>query len=90
MIIISIYDKAAENFNNPVSVENEKVGIRYFKQLENEPFVEEYELWKLADYDNKTGKIREDLKRITTGLWMKQATEKAKVVGHAGDQSNGA
>lgn len=64
MIIASVRDNVAETYNALVLFENEASAIRAFYALVDEPAYKDYTLWKMGEYDPKTGDIALDRKRL--------------------------
>ena len=71
MIIVSVEDNLAKNFANPFFVEKEDEAIRMFKLAVNDSkndmlynFPEDYALWYLGEFDNKTGLIIPEPRKI--------------------------
>lgn len=68
-IIVCIKDTKS-GFINPTPVINEEVAIRQYKTIlkdkntEIAMFPEDYELWKVADFNTITGEITPELKFI--------------------------
>lgn len=64
MTIVSVRDNVAETYNSLVLFENEASAIRAFYALADEPTYKDYTLWKMGEYDPKTGEIELDRKRL--------------------------
>lgn len=70
----------ANIFLTPVLFQNENVALRWFKGVVNSKEQNEviynnpqdFELWKLAEYDNNTGAIIPDIEKMATGLSVKK------------------
>lgn len=70
MTLYGIKDTKAMAFNQPFLMVNDQVAIRSVKavaadkQTELGKYPEDYELWSLGEYDDKTGIITSDIKHI--------------------------
>lgn len=76
----AIKDNLSEMFMVPVLFENENVALRWFTGVVNSKEQNEiiynnpgdFELWKLAIFDNASGNIESMLEKIATGLSVKK------------------
>lgn len=76
----AIKDNLAEAFMMPILFENENTALRWFSgvvnsETENKIIYDnpgDYELWKLASFDNQSGEITTMLEKIATGLSVKK------------------
>ena len=76
----AIKDNMAGIFLTPVLFQNENVALRWFTGVVNSKEQNEviynnpqdFELWKLAEYDNTTGAIIPDIEKMATGLSVKK------------------
>lgn len=60
--LYSIYDKVANVFNKPFQDLNDASAIRNFKDaVKNEPHINDYELWKIAMFDNNEAIIQTEI-----------------------------
>lgn len=69
MIFTTIYDKKAKVFFNPVMQHTEEEASRTWEMIKSkeEPiksYPEDYELWKLCDYDKETGDMVPDKHKL--------------------------
>lgn len=72
MILVAIKDTKSVSFGKPSAAVNTDVAIRECKILVNDPastlvstYPEDFELFKVGDYDEKTGSIKSDVVFIT-------------------------
>lgn len=64
MIILSVFDNLANKYSTPFFIETEAEGLRLFKMTVNDPKntlifdnPEDYSLYKLGYFDERTGSI---------------------------------
>lgn len=70
----------ANIYLTPVLFQNENVALRWFTGVVNNKDQNEviynnpqdFELWKLAEYDNTSGAIIPDIEKMATGLSVKK------------------
>lgn len=67
MIIASIRDNVAETYNALVLFETEAAAVRAFNEIQDKPEFKDLTLWKVGDYDIKTGEVTANRKRLAEG-----------------------
>lgn len=79
MMIYSVLDNLAQRYTRPFLIETEQEAIRLFKMSINDPKndlmynnPEDYSLWALGTFDERTGKIDHELKKIVDGRAVKK------------------
>lgn len=76
----AIKDNMAGIYLTPVLFQNENVALRWFNGVVNSKDQNEvifnnpqdFELWKLAEYNNEDGTIIPDIEKMATGLSVKR------------------
>lgn len=76
----AIKDNMADIFLTPVLFQNENVALRWFTGVVNNKDQNEviynnpqdFELWKLAEYNNSDGTIIPEIEKMATGLSVKK------------------
>lgn len=79
MIILSVRDNLANRYGKPFFIANEAEGMRLFKMTVNDPKndliynnPEDFELWKLGYFDERSGKITFDPEKLADGKAVKK------------------
>lgn len=52
-----IYDEVADTYSAPMTFANDAAAIRFLKVKGNDPFIKNYKLYKIADYDPFIAKL---------------------------------
>lgn len=86
--IYTIYDDAAQAYNTPFFMHNDGLAIRAFQDNVNSAeenniskHPEQFSLFKLGEYDDKTGLVQSDNpKFLAGGLEMKNPTKEDDII----------
>lgn len=74
--IYAIYDNCGEMFVKTFENVNDKLAIRDFEMtVVEQPHKNDYELWRLADFNDVSGDIISNKKRLKTGLEVQHFNE---------------